>query len=96
MEFLFGQKRSVVNWLEALLDKQLQDIFKYGGAELLIPSLSFWREGEIWSQGAAEWISTIAHGCQQYIIHGPIRSEVEVVDWIGDGSSYTLYIKFWC
>ena len=62
MEGFCGRDRAVVNRLEDLLEKHLQERFKSKGAELLSMSLFFWREGEICAQGAVEGTSTIAHG----------------------------------
>ena len=84
MEDLCGRDRAVVNRLEALLEKHLQERFKSKDAELLSVSLSFWREGEI-----------CAHGSRQSTVPGPSRAEVEVVARIGVGSPSTLPIGFW-
>ena len=56
MKGLCGRDWAAVNRLEALLEKHLQGRFKSEGDELPSLSLSFWREGNICSQGAVEGI----------------------------------------
>ena len=95
MKGLCGRDWDAVNRLEALLEKHLQGRFKSEGDELPSLSLSFWREGNICSQGAVEGNSTTDHVGRQSKVPGTIISEVEVVTYIGDGSPYTFPIRFW-
>ena len=84
-----------MNRLEVALGKYLQERFASEGAELLSPSLSCWREGEMCAQEAVEGNSTITHGDLQSIVPGPSRADVAFVVLLGAGSSSTLSTSYW-
>ena len=81
--------------MEVVLEKYLQERFTSEGAELLSPSLSCWREGEMCDQEAVEGTYTITHGDLQSIFPGPSRADVALVAQLGSVRYSTLSTRFW-